>query len=127
MPLVVPTAHINRLANLNAILPSTARHRDCRSRVGRQLHFEMETVPVRRDLILVRLKVPSYADFAVRTDVFRIGVSDVTAWDGSDKSALPARLGGREAADVGMDPVGDGAEGVVVCEIRLVLARVCVW
>jgi len=78
---------------------------------------------MRSNSILIGLEIPPDADFAVPTDVLRTRRSDVAAWDGSDVDALPAWLRGSEAADVGVDPVADGTEGVVVC-IVVMLATV---
>jgi hypothetical protein len=58
--------------------------------------------------------VPAHNHLSVGTDELRVRVRDVAARDGGDGHVFPAGRGGREAADVGVDPGADGAEGVVV-------------
>jgi len=65
--------------------------------------------------IIVRLDAPAHNHLAVRTDEPRIGVRDVATRSRGNSHALPARFGGREAANVGVDPVAYGAEGIVIC------------
>jgi hypothetical protein len=115
---MIPATNINRLASLNTTVSSPARYSHSRSSIRRQLDFQVEAIPVNSNCIFVGFKVPAYADFAVPADVLRVRGRDVSAGDGSDFDALPAWLGGREAADVGVDPVADCAEGVVVCRKR---------
>jgi hypothetical protein len=106
---------MNRIAGLNTTVSSPARYGHSRSSIRRQLHFQVEAIPVSRNCILVELEAPAYADFAVAANVLRVRGRDVSTGDGSDFHALPAWLGGREATDVSVDPVADCAEGVVVC------------
>jgi hypothetical protein len=77
--------------------------------------LEIEAVPVRERCIFVRLDMPTYANLAVGADELRIRVRDVASGDWGDGDAFPAWFGGRETADVGVDPGADRAEGVVVC------------
>jgi hypothetical protein len=112
---MIPATKINRLASLNTTVSSPARYTHIRSSIRRQLDFQVEAVPVSRNRILIGFKVPAYADFAVAANILRVRGRDVSAGDGSDFDALPAWFCWREAADVGVDPVADCAEGVVVC------------
>lgn len=106
-PLMVPTANINRLASLNAIVSSPTGHRHRRSCIRWQLHFQVEAIPVCSNGIFVRLKVPANADFTISADVLRIRRRDVAAGNGCDVDTLPAWLCGREATDVCVDPIAD--------------------
>jgi hypothetical protein len=104
---MVPTANINRLASLNAIVSSPTGHRHRRSCIRWQLHFQVEAIPVCSNGIFVRLKVPANADFTISADVLRIRRRDVAAGNGCDVDTLPAWLCGREATDVCVDPIAD--------------------
>lgn len=75
----------------------------------------METVPVRRDGIIVVLKVPLYGDFTVSADVLRGRRGNVPARDWSNVDAFPAWFSGRKTTDIGVDPITDRAKCVVIC------------